>query len=105
MNKWIVEDWAFDVEVIEGEADNCRLGLERGDTFHFEYETPQGFCPRVISEIFTWCEVIRCGGNFTYRGSKEKYRIEIPCPCQCIRFCLTAIPINRDENRDCENSN
>ena len=39
MNKWIVEDWAFNVEVIEGEADNCRLGLEKGDTFHFEYET------------------------------------------------------------------
>ena len=45
MNKWIIEDWAFDVEVICGEAKNCRLGLEKGDLFHFEYETPQGFCP------------------------------------------------------------
>ncbi len=51
MNKWIVEDWAFDVEVIDGEAKNCRLGLEKGDVFHFEYETPQGFCPRAIAEI------------------------------------------------------
>lgn len=87
-----------DVEVIDGEAKNCRLGLEKGDVFHFEYETPQGFCPRAIAEIFTWCEVIRCGGDFTYRGAKEKYRIDIPCPCHCLRFCLTASPINRDEN-------
>ena len=41
MNKWIVEDWAFDIEVIEGDATNCRLGLEKGDKFHFEYECPQ----------------------------------------------------------------
>lgn len=47
MKKWIVEDWAFDVEVIDGEAKNCRLGLEKGDVFHFEYETPQSFCPCV----------------------------------------------------------
>ena len=95
MNKWIVEDWAFEVEVIGGEAKNCRLGLEKGDKFHFEYETPQNFCPRALTEIFTWCEVIRCGGDFTHRGSEEKYKMEIPCPCNCLRFSLTAIPINR----------
>ena len=37
MNKWIVEDWAFDVEITKGEARSCRLGLEKGDKFHFEY--------------------------------------------------------------------
>ena len=49
MNKWIIEDWAFDVEVIDGDA-------------------------------------------------KDKYKIEIPCPCHCLQFCLTAVPINRDKN-------
>lgn len=73
MNKCILEDWVFTVEVVDGNAKNCRLGLETGDTFCFEYETPQGFCPRALSEIFTWCEVIRCGGDFTYRGAKEKF--------------------------------
>jgi len=29
MNKWVVEDWAFVVEVIDGDAKNCRLGLEK----------------------------------------------------------------------------
>jgi uncharacterized repeat protein (TIGR04076 family) len=105
MNKWIVEDWAFDVEVIGGEACNCRLGLEKGDVFHFEYETPQGFCPRALTEIFTWCEVVRCGGNFTYRGAKEEYQMEIPCPCHRLRFRLTAVPINRDKNGKYINNN
>ena len=36
MNKWILEDWAFTVEVVDGNAKNCRLGLETGDTFFFE---------------------------------------------------------------------
>ena len=85
MNKWVVEDWAFVVEVIDGDAKNCWLGLEKGDVFHFEYETPQNFCPRAMAEIYTWCEVVRCGGDFTYRGAKDKYKIEIP-PESKIRF-------------------
>ncbi len=98
MNKWIVEDWAFDINVIEGSSKDCRLGLEKGDRFHFEYETPQNFCPRALSDIFTWCEVIRCGGDFTYRGAREKYIMEISCPCHVLKFQLTATPINRDEH-------
>ena len=94
MNKWILEDWAFTVEVVDGDAKNCRLGLETGDTFFFEQETPQGFCPRAFSEISTWCEVIRCGGDFTYRGAKEKYGMEIPC--HCLQFRLTVTPRNSD---------
>ena len=96
MKKWIVEDWAFEVEVTRGEARSCRLGLEKGDSFRFEYETPGGFCPRAMAEIYTWCEVIRCGGNFTLRGSKDPYEMMVPCPCHCLDFRLKAIPINRE---------
>ena len=31
-------------------------------------------------------------------NTKDKYKIEIPCPCHCLQFCLTAVPINRDQN-------
>jgi len=48
-------------------------------------------------DLFTWCEVIRCGGDFTCRGQKEKYEMDIPCPCRSINFHLKAVPINRDE--------
>ena len=51
-----------------------------------------------MMEMFTWCEVIRCGGDFTYRGEREKYEMVRSCPCGCITFHLKAAPINRDEN-------
>lgn len=98
MRKWMAEDWQFEVTVTDGFAEDCRLGLEKGDKFTFEYGCPADFCPRAMAEIFTWCEVIRCGGDFTHRGCKEKYEMDLACPCHCIRLHLTAKPINRDEN-------
>ncbi len=95
MKPWITEDWRFELTVTDGKASDCRLGLETGDSFVFSYECPGGICPRVMTELFTWCEVIRCGGDFTYRGEKEKYEMNLVCPCNCIRFHLKAIPINR----------
>jgi len=96
----MAEDWEFDVLVISGEARHCRLGLEEGDRFTFQYECPGGFCPKAMIELYTWCEVVRCGGDFTHRGCKEKYEMELPCPCHSVHFRLMAKPINRDENGD-----
>lgn len=98
MKKWVVEDWGFELTAIEGKASHCRLGLEKGDKFSFSYECPMGMCPRVMMQVYTWCEVVRCGGDFTYRGSNKKYEKDLVCPCGSIRFHLKAIPINRDEN-------
>ena len=97
MRKWIVEDWQFELTAIEGKAENCRAGIEKGDKFTFSYECPAGMCPRVMSELYTWCEVIRCGGDFTYRGSADKFDMDISCPCGQINFHLKAKPINRDK--------
>ena len=101
MRKWVVEDWEFELTAVDGRAADCRLGLEKGDRFVFSYECPAGLCPKVMTEVYTWCEVIRCGGDFTYRGMKEKYEMALTCPCGSIRFRLKASPINRDENGDC----
>lgn len=49
---------------------------------------------------FTWCEVIRCGGDFTYRGEQKKYEMVRPCPCGCIKFHLKAAPVNLVLNND-----
>ena len=98
MKKWIVEDWQFDLTVVDGKASNCRLGFEKGDKFTFSYECPAGMCPKMMTEVYTYCEIIRCGGDFTYRGSEEKYDIDLVCPCNSIHFHLKATPINRDKN-------
>ena len=97
MRKWVVEDWEFELIATEGNAEQCRAGIEKGDRFVFSYECPEGMCPRVMTQLYTWCEVIRCGGDFTYRGSKNKYEMPLICPCRCIRFTLKAYPINRGE--------
>lgn len=97
MRRWMQEDWEFTVEALSGAAQDCRLGIEQGDVFVFQYECPGGFCPRAMAEIYTWCEVIRCGGDFTFRGCPEKYVMELPCPCRSIVFRLSARPIHRDE--------
>ncbi len=98
MQKWVTEDWGFALTAIDGKARDCRLGIESGDSFDFAYECPAGICPRVMADAFTWCEVIRCGGDFTYRGEPEKYEMTLRCPCGSILFRLKATPINRDEN-------
>lgn len=98
MQKWFDEDWEFEMTAIEGIAGHCRIGLEKGDRFAFQYETPANFCPRAMIEIYTWCEVIRCGGDFTQRGAESKYEMDLWCPCHCIQFHLLARPINRDKD-------
>ncbi len=98
MQKRILEDWKFELIAIDGNASNCRLGIEKGDKFVFSYGCPEGMCPRVIIDLFTWCEVVRCGGNFTYRGEKDKYEMKLKCPCNSITFNFKAYPINRDNN-------
>ena len=96
MRQWLAEDWEFTVTATAGKAKDCRLGIEKGDRFVFQYGCPADFCPRAMIEIFTWCEVIRCGGDFIARGCKEPYDMDIKCPCGCIDFHLSAKPVNRD---------
>ncbi len=59
MKKWYHEDWNFKIEVVrvgkENKAEECRLGLEPGDTFECTYETPAGFVrSRLLSDSRAW---------------------------------------------------
>jgi uncharacterized repeat protein (TIGR04076 family) len=78
MKKWYHEDWRFEIEVLrvgqENRATECRLGLEPGDTFECQYETPAGFCPTSFFKIFPALEVVRCGGDLRNLGGQG--------PCQ-----------------------
>lgn len=90
MKEWYAEDWHFRIEVMrvgkENRAEECRLGLEPGDTFECTYGTPAGFCPTSFLKLFPVLEVMRCGGDLRYLGSSDPSRIEFLCPDGVVTF-------------------
>ena len=90
MHPWITEDWEFTLTVLHGCAKDCRIGLEAGDRFTFRYALPAGMCPKTASHLHTLCEIIRCGGDFTHRGSADPLSIVFSCAEGVLTFRLTA---------------
>lgn len=92
MDKWFHEDWHFKIEVINVGKDNqpkeCRLGLEPGDIFECEYETPAGFCPTSFIKIFAAMEAVRCGGDLRNLGGEDKSKVVFSCPDGVVTFRL-----------------
>ena len=90
MKEWYREDWRFEIEVIrvgkENRPEECRLGLEPGDTFECAYGTPAGFCPTSFLKVFPVLEVLRCGGDLRYLGASEPRRIQFLCPDGVVAF-------------------
>lgn len=93
MKKWYHEDRCFKVEVVrvgkENKAEECRIGLEPGDTFECTYETPAGFCPTSFIKIFPCMEVVRCGGDLRNVGGKGPCETTFICPDGVVLFRLT----------------
>ena len=96
MRKWLEEDWEFEITVVEGEAENCRMGLETGDRFVCGYECPAGFCPKTMALLHTYCEIARCGGDYRLRGSARKHEMDFACADNCVKFHLVARHIDSD---------
>ncbi|MEN6472047.1 MAG: TIGR04076 family protein [Clostridiaceae bacterium] len=94
--KWLEEDWEFEITVINGEAEQCRMGLEKGDKFYCKYECPSGFCPKTMALLHTYCEIARCRGDYRLRGSKASNEIDFPCADNCIEFHLVAKHIDTE---------
>ena len=95
MKHWMEEDWIFRITVLRGEARQCRIGLEQGDSFTCTYACPGDFCPKTMPVLHTLCEIIRCGGDFRLRGSSKAYAIEFPCADGPIIFRLEAEQITK----------
>jgi uncharacterized repeat protein (TIGR04076 family) len=93
MKKWYLEDWRFKIEVLkvgkENKAEECRLGLEPGDTFDCSYETPAGFCPTSYIKIFPVMEVLQCGGDLRYLGANEPNMMDFICPDGAVWFRIS----------------
>jgi len=95
MKKWYQEDWHFKIEVLrvgrENKAEECRLGLEPGDSFECGYETPAGFCPTSFVKIFPVMEAIRCEGDLRYLGARTPYEMDFICPDGAVQFKISGI--------------
>lgn len=93
MKKWYPENWLFKIEVVqvgkENKAEECRLGLEPGDTFECTYGTPEGFCPTSFIKIFPSVEVIRCSGDLRHLGGNSPSETLFVCPDGVVLFKLT----------------
>jgi len=93
MKKWYTEDWSFRIDVLrvgkENKAEECRLGLEPGDTFTCAFETPTGFCPTSFIKIFPSMEAVRCGGNLQNLGAKCPSEMTFLCPDGAVLFRIT----------------
>jgi uncharacterized repeat protein (TIGR04076 family) len=92
MKKWYLEDWQFTIEVLkvgkENKAEECRVGLEPGDTFGCAFETPGGFCPTAFIKIFPAMEAVRCGGDLRNLGGNAVGGIKFVCPDGVVMFRL-----------------
>ena len=93
MKKWYPEDWYFKIEVLkvgkENKAEECRLGLEPGDTFECDYGTPDGFCPTSFIKIFPTMEILRCEGDLRNLGASESNVMDFICPDGAVRFRIS----------------
>jgi len=94
VKKWYYEDWLFKIKVLrvgkENKSEECRLGLELGDTFDCAYGTPAGFCPTSFIKIFPALEVVRCGGDLRNLGGSGPQEMTFLCPDGAVLFRLTA---------------
>lgn len=84
------EDYSFKIIVLSLSPDNspkrCRLGLEVGDVFEFEYGCPGGFCPESLVVVLPLISMVRDGNeNLIYPHN------EFCCPDGVVTFRLEAI--------------
>lgn len=84
-----VEPVAYELEVISPERP-CRSGLRPGQKWLFEWNTPEGFCPKAFLLLFPLMIACETGGDLRERGGKSCDSIEFSCPDNEVRFRLRA---------------
>ncbi len=95
MKKWYHEDWQFRFEVkeVKGGLDNCRLGLEPGDSFTCSYGCPEGFCPKSMLVAYHLMEAVRSGGDLRKLGGPGERTFCFTCPDGVVRYRFSAQPV------------
>jgi len=86
MRKWFHEEEEFEITVLEADTNNCRMGHEVADRFHFEFGTPKDLCGDVYFRIYPILHTLRGGGDMRNFGKREKHRTEVWCPAHVVKF-------------------
>ena len=84
-----VEPVAYTIEAVSCKS-ACRSGIEPGDAWHFEWNTPGGFCPKALVLVFPLMVACECAGDLRERGGKSRNEIEFDCPDGVVRFKFSA---------------
>ncbi len=83
------EPVTYTLEVL-ARKDGCRSGLEVGDKWDFQWNTPAGLCPKSILVMFPLTTAIESGGDMRERGGESRNSIRFTCPDGVIEYRLTA---------------
>lgn len=87
------EDWvepvAYEIRALSLRK-SCRSGIEPGDCWQFEWNTPAGFCPKTLMQVFPLMIACECSGDLRERGGTSQNTIEFTCPDGEVKFRLTA---------------
>jgi uncharacterized repeat protein (TIGR04076 family) len=80
---------AYTIETVSCKG-ACRSGIQTGDAWLFEWNTPEGFCPKALVLVFPLMIACECGGDLRERGGSSRDTIEFDCPDGEVRFRLSA---------------
>jgi uncharacterized repeat protein (TIGR04076 family) len=75
----------------DNKTEECRIGLEPGDTFVCDDGTLAGFYPTSFIKIFPVMEALRCEGDLRFLGASATHTKEFICPDGPVQFKITGI--------------
>ena len=100
MEKWLDEEYEFEIEVtgyLRGDKTEglCRNGEEIGDKYPCTYGCPvnqdgYGICSKTMMLLYPLMEAVRSRGDMRNVGGSDKHVNDIVCPDGCVMFRLTA---------------
>ncbi|MBU7024413.1 MAG: TIGR04076 family protein [Theionarchaea archaeon] len=79
----------FEVEIVEV-ASACRAEHKKGQTFTFDWNTPQGVCGESFVGMYPLLFALRVGGDMQMLGSPDKNMRVYTCPSRVVKFKIAA---------------
>lgn len=71
----------------------CRAAHKVGQTFEFDWRTPEGLCGEAYAAIYPLLFAMRVGGDMRQLGSPERDVRRFTCPSRMVRFEVHAVRV------------